>query len=718
MKKIFLFLSFVFLFNLVSVADEGMWIPLFIKNNESRMKGMGMKISAEDIYSTNHSSLKDAIVLFGRGCTGELISDEGLLITNHHCGYNQIQAHSTVENDYLKNGFWAQNKNEELVNKGLTVTFLVRMDDVTAQVLDGIDPKLTESERAKAVEKNVKKICDEAVKGTHYQAVVKDFYNGNQYFLFVNEVFKDVRLVGAPPSSIGKFGGDTDNWMWPRHTGDFSLFRIYADKDNKPADYAPDNVPYKPAKSFPVSIKGVEKGDFTFVYGFPGTTNQFATSYEVELIKELENPIAIDMRDMRLKIIDARSKGSDLIRIQYAAKYANIANGWKKWIGENRGLQKLRTIENKKKFEQAFTEWTQQNEALKKKYGGILPMYKEIYANLYHSRRTLKFFIEAGLGSEIIGFAWKFNNLVKLSCQKITDPKEIERAVDLLKATTEEYFKNYDPETDKLLFINTMHAYFDSFNAENLPVCLDKVRLTYKADFNVYANYIFGKSSLSSKEKTLAYLSSYQPKKLLKIERDPAFVLAKNLFTHYFDNVYPDLIRYEDQLDSLNRIYLQGLFEMQKEKTFYPDANLTLRVTYGKVDDYYPFDGVKYTHYTTLDGIFEKEKLEFDDYQVHPRLRELYSNRDYGRYGKNNSMPVCFIASNHTTGGNSGSPVINAEGQLVGINFDRNWEGTMSDLNYDASQCRNISLDMRYVLFIIDKFAGARHLIDEMKVVE
>ncbi len=711
MKKIFLLLSFAFIFNLFSVADEGMWIPLFIKNNESRMKGMGMKISADDIYSTNHSSLKDAVVLFGRGCTGELISDEGLLITNHHCGYSQIQAHSTLENDYLKNGFWAQNRKEELVNKGLTVTFLVRMEDVTDLVLRNVDPKLTEAERAKAVEKNIKKICDEAVKGTHYQAVIKDFYNGNQYFLFVNEVFKDVRLVGAPPSSIGKFGGDADNWMWPRHTGDFSIFRIYAGKDNKPAEYAPDNVPYKPAKSFPVSIKGVEKGDFTFVYGFPGTTNQFATSYEVELIKELENPIAINMRDMRLKIIDARSKGSDLIRIQYAAKYANIANGWKKWIGENRGLQKLRTIDNKKKFEQAFEEWSLQNDALKKKYYYILPMYKDIYTQLYNSRRALKYFIEAGLGSEIIGFAWKFNNLVKLSHQKNADAKEIEKAVQLLQATTEEYFKNYDLETDRLLFINTMKAYYNSYNNENLPAGLAKIRDAFKEDFNGYTDFLFSKSALASKNKTMALLDGYQIKKLKKIEKDPAFVLASSLFTHYFDKVYPDLIRYEDQLDSLNRIYLQGLIEMQNEKTFYPDANLTLRVTYGKVDDYFPFD-------TTLDGIFEKEKLEYDDYQVHPKLRELYNARDFGRYGKNNTMPVCFIASNHTTGGNSGSPVINAEGQLIGINFDRNWEGTMSDLNYDASQCRNISLDMRYVLFIIDKFAGAGHLIDEMKIVQ
>jgi len=718
MKKLSIIFLFIFLRSLFLHADEGMWIPIFLKKNEAQMKSMGMKLSVEDIYSVNNNSLKDAIILFGRGCTGELISDEGLMLTNHHCGYSQIQAHSSLENDYLKHGFWASNRKEELVNQGLTVSFLVRMDDVTEEVLKGVENNITEAVRQGIIEKNIAKITKEATKGTHYQASIKGLYNGNQYFIYVTEVFKDVRLVGAPPSSIGKFGGDTDNWMWPRHTGDFALYRIYADKDNKPADYSADNVPYKPKKFFPISLKGVEKGDFTFVYGFPGSTNQFATSYEVELIKELENPIAIEMRDKRLSIIDAYMKTDDLIRIQYSAKYANIANGWKKWIGENRGLQKLNTIENKRRFEAGFQKWADSEAELKEKFGGLLDMYKKIYTEQYQTRRSYKYFVEAALGSEIVTFAWRYNNLLKLSKDKNASAEEIKKNIEQLKASAKGSFVNYNVNTDKELFLKTMKAYYDSFENKNLPKELAVVKTKYKGNFENYTNFLFEKSIFTSSEKVLSLLDNYQVKNYKQIENDPLFKLSFNLFNNYFENIYPGLIKYETQLDSLNRIYLQGLFAYQKEKTFYPDANLTLRVTYGKVDDYYPRDGVRYEYFTTLEGIFEKEKLEYDDYEVHPRLKELFEKKDYGRYGQRGTVNVCFIASNHTTGGNSGSPVINGEGHLIGINFDRNWEGTMSDLNYDPNQCRNISLDMRYVLFIIDKFAGAGHLIEEMTVIE
>ena len=717
MKKITLFFLIVLL-NLSAIrADEGMWIPLLLKNNEARMKSLGMKLSAEDIYSINKNSLKDAIVLFGRGCTGEVISSEGLLLTNHHCGYGAIQAKSSVENDYLKDGFWAMNKKEELVNKGLTVTFLVSMEDVTDKVLKGIDNMMTQQKRNELIEKNIKLITETAIAGTHYQAIVKDLYNGNQYFLYVNEVFKDVRLVGAPPSSIGKFGGDTDNWMWPRHTGDFSLFRIYADKDNNPAEYAPDNVPYVPKKYLPISIKGVQKDDFTFVYGYPGSTNQFATSYEVALIKDLENPIAIKMREMRLGIIEADMKSDAKIRIQYSSKYANIANGWKKWIGEDRGLQKLNTIDNKLLFETNFQNWAQSSDELKAKYAGLLPMYKQIYTDQFNIRKSYKYFVEAGLGAELIAYAYSYNKLLLQSKVKNPDAKVIEKTVAQLKAAAEGYFKNYNPGTDKKLFVKTIKAYFESFDEKNMPEVMKIYKNKFKGDFEKLTTYIFDKSIFTASDKINKILNSYVSGNVKQIAKDPAFVLAQGLFDNYYKNISPDLIKYEDQLDSLNRIYLQGLKEMQTNKIFYPDANLTLRVAFGKVDDYNPRDGVKYRYYTTLDGIFEKEKLGYDDYEVHPKLRELYLKKDYGRYAKNDTIPVCFIASNHTTGGNSGSPVINANGQLIGINFDRNWEGTMSDLNYDPNQCRNISLDTRYILFIIDKFAGAKNLINEMEIV-
>ena len=719
MKKLVVLTFLVCINSFCAIADEGMWIPLFIKNNEARMKSMGMKLNAEDIYSINKNSLKDAIMLFGRGCTGEMISDEGLLITNHHCGYGSIQAQSSLENDYLKNGFWAMNKKEELVNKGLTVTFLVRMEDVTNKVLDGVDNKMTEQKRNEIIKNNIKLIINSSIEGTHYQAIVEDYYNNNQFFLFVNEVFKDVRLVGAPPSSIGKFGGDTDNWMWPRHTGDFSLFRIYADKNNNPAEYSPDNVPYVPKKFLPISIKGVNKGDFTMVYGYPGSTNQFATSYEVELIKELENPIAIKLRDMRLGTIDSHMKTDDLIRIQYASKYANIANGWKKWIGENKGLQKLNTIENKKIFEAEFQMWAQSSDELKVKYGGLLPMFKQIYADQYNTRKAYKYFIEAALGSEIINFAYSYNKLVILSKTKKPDEKDIEKLISQLKASAAAFHKNYNLNIDKELFKQTMKVYFESFDEKYFPLSAIKlIKSNYKGDFESFANNIFCNTIFTSLVKIETLLQNYKLKNYKQIEKDPAFELARGVFDNYFNNILPNLSKYELQLDSLKRIYIQGLMQMQTQKTFYPDANLTLRITYGKVDDYSPRNGVEYNYFSTLDGIFEKEKLAFDEYVVHPKLKELYEKKNYGRYGKNNIMPVCFIASNHTTGGNSGSPVINGEGQLIGINFDRNWEGTMSDLNYDPNQCRNISLDMRYVLFIIDKFAGAKNIIDELEIIQ
>lgn len=719
MKRIIL--SFAFLLFLQSIlrADEGMWIPMLLKKyNEKEMKARGMKISADDIYSINNASLKDAIVLFGGGCTGEIVSDQGLMFTNHHCGYSNIQSHSSLEFNYLEKGFWANSFAEELPNKGLTATILIRMEDVTEKVLDGVTSKMTETERSEKIEINIKKITKEATKGTHYTATVKPFYYGNQYFLYVNEVFKDVRLVGAPPSSVGKFGGDTDNWMWPRHTGDFSVFRIYTGPDGKPAEFSKDNIPYKPKKHLTISAKGYEKGDFTFVFGYPGSTEQFLTSQAVELKTKFENPIAIQMRQERLKIINKYMNTDPLIRIQYTAKAATIANGWKKWIGENRGIKRLNTIENKKVFETRFNEWANATSDRKAQYGNLLAEFAKTYAETTPYQVSYKFFSEAAYPIEAIRFALGFQSFVALAQKKESSETAIVANAKSLIESTKGQFKNYQVNIDKESFAILMKLYFEQQNPDFQPQSLKDLAKKYKNNFELAAQDIYAKSLFTSQDRMLPFLENFKRKDVKKMANDPIYILAVNMINHYRDVIYPVMIEQDAKLDSLYRIYNKAIMEMNPDKIFYPDANLTLRVTYGKVDDYSPFDGVNYNYFTTLDGIMAKENPDIYDYKVEEKLKTLWKNKDYGQYAdKDGSLHVAFIASNHTTGGNSGSPVLNADGHLIGINFDRNWEGTMSDVQYDPDQCRNISIDIRYCLFIIDKYAGAKRLIDEMTIV-
>ncbi|MFA7137817.1 MAG: S46 family peptidase [Bacteroidales bacterium] len=702
------------------LAGEGMWIPLFLKAlNEKEMQDMGMRISAEDIYSINQACLKDAIVIFGGGCTGELISDEGLLLTNHHCGYGNIQKHSTLEHDYLTDGFWAMSRKEELPNPGLSVTLLIRMEDVTQAVLSNVTTTMTEAERESIINKNIKALTAEAVNETHYEAIIKPFYYGNEYYMFVYERFTDVRLVGAPPSNIGKFGGDTDNWMWPRHTGDFSVFRVYADKNNKPNDYSDDNVPYKPKKHLSISLKGVESDDFTFVFGYPGTTTEYVPSFEVQSVTEVENPVAIHLRTKRLDIIKAAMNNDPRVRIQYSAKAASIANGWKKMIGENRGINRLDGLDQKRAFEAEFSQWTTTTPELQQQYGNLLPAFDSVYQNLMPLRESFAYMINAGMGAEIIAFAYSFDRLMKMSEKKNTPPEALEKIIGQLKISTETFFKDYVKEVDHEIFYTVLKEYYENGNPEFAPEFFNTVAEKYKGDFIAFADDVFEKTLFADKASVLSFLDQYKPSKRKKIAKDPAFRIAESVFTSYFNNIAPGMQVLEQQTDSLMRIYMQAQREMQNEKRFYPDANFTMRVTYGKVEGYSPMDAVNYQYFTTLEGIMEKEDPEIYDYVVEDRLKELYHSGDYGRYGdKDGSMHVCFIASNHTTGGNSGSPVLNADGHLLGLNFDRNWEGTMSDLMYDPDQCRNITLDIRYCLFIIDKFAGAGHLLEEMTIIE
>jgi hypothetical protein len=714
-RKVFLTLSLLTL-SFIAFAgnkDEGMWLPMLLKKlNEADMKAKGFKLNAEDLYSINKSSLKDAVVSFGGFCTGEMISPEGLLLTNHHCGYGQIQKHSSVQNDYLTNGFWAMTREQELPNPGLTATFIVRMEDVTTKVLANIDYKTPERERQARIAQNITKLEQDAVADSHYQAIIRPFFNGNEYYLFITEVFRDVRLVGTPPSAIGKFGGDTDNWMWPRHTGDFSVFRIYAGKDGLPAEYSKDNVPYKPKHHFPISLKGVNKGDFTFVYGFPGRTQEYLTSHAVKLLVEESNPHKIKIREKKLALMDEDMKASDEVRIQYASKYANVANYYKKWMGETRGLRRLNAVQKKQQQEEKFSEWVKSDASRKEKYGNLLSTFNQSYANLAKVNLANDYFREAVMGIELLTFSNSFNALLNAA-----ESNTAARAIDRLKAQTTNHFKDYNLETDKKIFAALLQMYYQNVPKEFHPAALTEAVSQYKGNFTQYAADLYTKSALVSGQKTEALLASADANTTAILVQDPAFRLMNGFMEVYQTQILPVLTKSTQEIELASRSYMAALREMHQDKKFYPDANSTLRVTYGKVADYQPMDGVQYTHFTTLEGVMEKEDPTVEEFVVPAKLKELYQKKDYGIYGKDGVMPVCFIATNHTTGGNSGSPVLNAEGHLIGTNFDRNWEGTMSDIMYDPDQVRNITVDIRYTLFVIDKFAGAGHLIKEMTII-
>ncbi len=695
-------------------ADEGMWLPQLLKSlNEADMQARGMKMSAEDIYSVNQSSLKDAVVSFGGFCTGELISPEGLVLTNHHCGYGQIQSHSSVENDLLTNGFWAMSREEEIPNPGLFVTFIVRIEEVTSEVLDGITPAMEEEERQERVSLNIDQVVAKATKGTHYGAKVKSMFYGNEYYLFVTETYDDVRLVGAPPSAIGKFGGDTDNWMWPRHTGDFSMFRVYSAPDGSPAKYAEENVPLKPRHFLPINMTGVEDGDFTMVFGFPGRTQEYLTTYSVKPLVETTNPNRIKIRETKLNILKADMDKDAAVRIKYSAKYARVANYYKKWIGENRGLKVTNAIDEKEALEANFQKWADADADRKATYGSLLSKFEQTHKEEQDVILPYNYIREAVYGTEVLTMAAKFRAIIDAL------PDDKEKSIEGAKAYAKKFFKDYSAATDEKVFASLMGLYHEDIHSNFQPALLNAAVKKYKGDMEDYADFIFEKSAMVSEEKVNALLENFNEKAVKQLMKDPAIQLEREFYDIYTQKVKTVMTDTQNALERLNRAYTAGLREMMPEKTFYPDANSTMRVSYGVVDGSNPYDGMRFTSHTYLDGVFQKEMAGADDYVITDRMRELYANKNYGQYAdETGKLPVCFTASNHTTGGNSGSPVIDGHGRLIGLNFDRSWESTMSDIKYDKDICRNIAVDIRYVLWVVDVYAGAGHLVEEMTLVK
>ncbi len=697
-----------------AVADEGMWIPVLIeKYNIRLMQENGFKLTAEDIYSINRASMKDAVVLFGGGCTGEFISDKGLIITNHHCGYSYIQSHSTLEHDYLSDGFWAATAADELPNPRLTVTILKYMEDVTSRVLNGVTDDMDKEKRDALINANITAINAEAVRGTHYASAVRPFFLGNQYFLIVNEVFRDVRLVGAPPSAIGKFGGDTDNWVWPRHTGDFSLFRVYADKENKPAAYAADNVPYRPAYHFPVSLAGVKEGDFTMVFGYPGRTQEYAPSYHIRMLKDVIYPKQVEIRGMKISVMEQEMAKDPLVRIKYSGKSFGLANGWKKWIGEIQSLEKMNGVARKEAFEDEFRKWVAADPERVKKYGTILDEYSSIYETYTYNYLVNTYTNEVfgSSGVEPVALASAFRRAVEMAAKKDSG---LDAELKRLQEYADGFFRNYDRNVSEKLFVAVMDLYGKNIEPEWQSDAYRDLAASCGGDFGSVAVKLFDRAVFTDENRVRELLARFDPK---KVEKDPFYRMAVSASNLIDSRIKENMVVADTRLAELNKLYMAAQMEKGSDRIFYPDANSTLRLAYGKVMGYDSRDAVYHKHQTTLTGVMEKDNPEIYDYDVPDRLRELYEKKDFGRYGVNGDVPVCFIANNHTTGGNSGSPVLNAEGHLIGVNFDRAWEGVASDIMYNPRQSRNISLDIRYALFIIDKFAGAGYLIDEMTLV-
>ncbi|MBL4650761.1 MAG: S46 family peptidase [Aureispira sp.] len=711
MKKIVLLVALLLTFHNSSFAVEGMWIPSLIDMFHSDMKTYGLKLSPEEVYSTNKSSLKDAIVQFNGGCTAEIVSEEGLLFTNHHCGFSAIQKHSSLENDYLKNGFWAKNRAEELACPWLHVTFVKEIRDVTEAVFKGITDDMVGAERGKIIMQNIAKLEAAEKSDASISAKIKAFNLGNQFYMLITQDYNDIRLVGAPPSAIGKYGGDTDNWVWPRHTGDFAVFRIYANKENKSAKHDKVNVPFKPAHFLPISLKPKKEGDFTMVYGFPGSTDQHFPSEKLGFYMDVERPARIAMRQASLDLINPAMNSSDEIRIKYASKQARIANAWKKWIGQIGGLKELKALDKKLAWEKEYSakaseksDWAPYKKALTElnliqKENGIYEYARSMFIEYFY------------VGPEMLRFAHEFNALAN-NYKKLEEKGKVKDEIKRLQGKAKGFFKNYDKNLDQQIFNKLTPMYIDFLDDKDL---LPK---GFTDSWKKNGDKIYSKSMLMDLGKIEAMLSKFTEKSCKKLQKDPALMMASELYNGFVTKTNPSYSEFAQQEQALMKTYVEGILTMFPEKKTWADANSTMRIGYGKLEGSAPVDGMKYLHYSTIKGIMQKYDPENPDFQLPARFLELYEKGDWGAYDQDGELWVCFTASNHTTGGNSGSPVIDADGNLMGINFDRSWESTMSDFMFDESRCRNIVVDARYVLWVIDKYGNAGHLIKEMKLVK
>lgn len=711
--------SFIVLLTLLSAlsvkvrADEGMWLlPLLDKLNIGTMTEMGLKLSAEDIYSVNKACVKDAVVIFGGGCTGEIVSPEGLLLTNHHCGYGSIQSHSSVEHDYLADGFWARTREEELPNPGLSVLFLNRIEDVTTRVLGKVTPSMTEQQRAEAINAERSKIVAEAVKNTKSKAQVTSFYGGNYFYLLVYDVYSDVRLVGAPPSALGKYGNDADNWMWPRHTCDFSMFRVYMSPDGQPAEYSKDNVPLKPKHYLPVSIKGLNKDDFTMVMGYPGTTTRYMTSYEVDETMNITNKNRIKIRGIKQDIWLKDMQSDEKINIQYAAKYSGSSNYWKFSIGQNQGLTRLHSAEKKAAFEADFTKWVNADTSRVRKYGNALSLIENAVKSRAELLNAQQYYNECfRAGCELIAFSSQFSSLETALKDKNND--KVKELSDRLLKAADQFYKNYNYPTD-IKTTKAMIALFkNDIDPKFYPDFYAVIDKKFKGNIDKYVDDMFAKTIFETPEKLKAFLDKPE---LSKLEKDPVFTASLSINKNALD-LYSKISSYNESLAKGQRLYIAGIMEYAPDKILYPDANFTMRLSYGKIEDYYPYDAVHYNWYTTMDGVMQKYKPGDYDFDLPKRFIELYNKKDFGRYAsKDGYMPACFITTNDITGGNSGSPVMNGNGELIGLAFDGNWEAMTGNIAFEPDLQRCICVDIRYVLWVIDVYADAGVLLKEMDI--